>query len=120
MATIKSLSIVDPVNSELRAAYRVQYARCNEAIRIANSEGKKNAAVDLPVIFAILGMNNKDAQCYVYSNLIDRFRDDGFTVDLKINREKVTATICFSWISKTYKKDITEMKATILSAMRGT
>lgn len=108
MTSVAELSRRNPSILELKAHLRTQIKNCNTEIRIAGAEGKKQVAIALPVTFAVIGMNNRDVQLYIYASLIEHYSDMGHIVKLRIDKAKQTVRLIVSWENKS--KDRWERK----------
>lgn len=70
----------------------------DSAILMQHDAGFNSVTYDLPVTFTIGNMSNKDAQIYVYSELLDIYeKQKGFNVSLEILKDKTI--ISLSWIN---------------------
>jgi hypothetical protein len=70
----------------------------DSAILTQHDAGFNSVTYDLPVTFSISNMSNKDAQIYVYSELLDIYqKQKEFDVTLELAKEKTVMKL--SWIN---------------------
>jgi hypothetical protein len=89
----------------------------NDELRSAHNEGKHCIIVDMPIMFEIPNMMNKDAQRAVWATTIDILRDKKYRV--WINYSDVSCRLKITWISHDDELTIKMQKQTIADC-RGT
>ncbi len=70
----------------------------DSAILSQHDAGFNSVTYDLPVTFSVGNMSNKDAQIYVYSELLETYQGQkGFEVSLELLKEKTVMKL--SWVN---------------------
>ncbi|QJX71561.1 hypothetical protein F-S17_0308 [Faustovirus] len=70
----------------------------DSAVLSQHDAGFNSVTYDLPVTFSVGNMSNKDAQIYVYSELLDIYQGQkGFEVTFELSKEKTEMRL--SWIN---------------------
>jgi hypothetical protein len=71
--------------------------KIDEDVKIAHREGKHCIITEIPIIFDIPNMNNKDAQRSVWANIIDILKQKNYRV--AINHDNSSCRLKITWIS---------------------
>jgi hypothetical protein len=58
----------------------------NSSLKNARSNGESGIIIEIPIIFAISGMNNKDAQRIIWSSVIEILKKKNYNVLINHNK----------------------------------